>query len=163
MARKRLVTTFDLRPIGVVRSSRSDAIDDDWDAVTSEIVLDPEVVSAEAVAGLAEFSHVEVVFVFDQVSDAEVDRGARHPRGNPDWPKVGILAQRAKMRPNRLGVTACRLTGVDGLTIGVTGLDAIEGTPVVDIKPVMREFLPRGEVTQPSWATELMASYWNAP
>jgi tRNA-Thr(GGU) m(6)t(6)A37 methyltransferase TsaA len=152
---------FALTPIGVVRSSRAEAIDDDWDAVSSEITLDPEVVTPDAVAGLTDFSHVEVVFVFDQVGDDDIDRGARHPRGNPDWPKVGILAQRAKMRPNRLGVTACRLIGVDGLTVRVSGLDAIEGTPVVDIKPVMKEFLPRGEVTQPEWATQLMAGYWS--
>ena len=161
MARKRLVTSFEIRPIGVVRSSRAEAIDDDWDAVTSEIVLDPDAVTPDAAAGLVEFSHVEVIFVFDQVDDAEIETGARHPRGNPDWPVVGILAQRAKMRPNRLGVTACRLVGVDGLTVRVDGLDAIEGTPVLDIKPVMKEFLPRGEVTQPAWATELMTSYWH--
>jgi tRNA (Thr-GGU) A37 N-methylase len=102
-----------------------------------------------------------VVFIFDQVDTAEIETGARHPRGNPDWPRVGILAQRAKMRPNRIGVTACRLVDVDGLTVRLTGLDAIEGTPVVDIKPVMQEFLPRGAVSQPAWATELMASYWS--
>ncbi|MGN6472249.1 MAG: SAM-dependent methyltransferase [Mycobacteriales bacterium] len=155
------LTVFPLRPIGVVRSSRADAVDDDWDAVTAEIQLDPDVVTPNAVAGLADFSHVEVIFVFDQVGDDEIETGARHPRGNPAWPSVGILAQRAKMRPNRLGVTACRLAGVDGLTVRVHGLDAIEGTPVVDIKPVMKEFLPRGVVTQPAWATELMASYWS--
>jgi tRNA-Thr(GGU) m(6)t(6)A37 methyltransferase TsaA len=155
--------TLTLRPIGVVRSSRADALDDDWDAVTAEIVLDPDVVSPDSVAGLADFSHVEVVFVFDQVADADIETGARHPRGNPDWPKVGILAQRARMRPNRLGITACRLAGVDGLTVRVTGLDAIEGTPVVDLKPVMQEFLPRGEVSQPAWASELMAGYWSRP
>ncbi|HVT22056.1 MAG TPA: TrmO family methyltransferase [Mycobacteriales bacterium] len=155
------MTTFEITPIGVVRSSRAEAIDDDWDAVTAEIVLDPAVVAADAVAGLADFSHVEVIFVFDQVTDAEIETGARHPRGNPDWPRVGILAQRAKMRPNRLGVTVCRLAAVDGLTVRVTGLDAIEGTPVVDLKPVMTEFLPRGQVSQPAWATDLMAGYWS--
>jgi tRNA (Thr-GGU) A37 N-methylase len=155
------LVTFPLAPIGVVRSSRAEAIDDDWDAVTSEIVLDPESVTPAAVAGLAEFSHVDVIFVFDQVDAAKIETGARRPRGNPDWPEVGILAQRARMRPNRLGVTACRLVGVDGLTIRVNGLDAIEGSPVVDVKPVMKEFLPRGEVSQPTWATELMASYWS--
>lgn len=153
--------TFEVTPIGVVRSSRADAVDDDWDAVAAEIVLDPQQVIPAALAGLADFSHVEVIFVFDQVTDDEIERGARHPRGNLDWPEVGILAQRAKLRPNRMGVTACRLAGVDGLTVRVTGLDAIEGTPVIDIKPVMKEFLPRGEVAQPTWATELMASYWS--
>ncbi|HWC35114.1 MAG TPA: SAM-dependent methyltransferase [Mycobacteriales bacterium] len=153
--------SFLLVPIGVVRSSRADAVDDDWDSVSAEIELDPDQVTPAALAGLGEFSHVEVIFVFDQVDDDEIERGARHPRGNPDWPEVGILAQRAKMRPNRLGVTACRLVGVSGLTVKVSGLDAIEGTPVVDIKPVMNEFLPRGEISQPAWATELMASYWS--
>jgi tRNA-Thr(GGU) m(6)t(6)A37 methyltransferase TsaA len=155
------LVTFEVTPIGVVRSSRSDAIDDDWDAVTAEIVLDADRVGPDALAGLDEFSHVEIVFLFDQVGDAEINLGARHPRGNPDWPVVGILAQRAKMRPNRIGVTACRLLVVEGMTVRVEGLDAIDGTPVLDIKPVMNEFLPRGEISQPAWATELMAGYWS--
>ncbi|HVW79639.1 MAG TPA: SAM-dependent methyltransferase [Mycobacteriales bacterium] len=155
-----MVTTFEVTPIGTVRSSRSEAIDDDWDAVTAEIVLDPERVGTEALAGLDAFSHVEVVFVFDRVAESEITLGARHPRGNPDWPAVGILAQRAKMRPNRIGVTACRLVGIEGLTVRVQGLDAIDGTPVLDLKPVMNEFLPRGEILQPAWSTALMSGYW---
>jgi tRNA (Thr-GGU) A37 N-methylase len=155
------VERFEVTPIGVVRSSRSEAIDDDWDAVAGRIELDPERVDPEALAGLDAFSHVEVVYLFDRVGEADIKTGARHPRGNPDWPKVGILAQRARMRPNRLGVTACRLTGVDGLTVSVEGLDAIDGTPVLDLKPVMKEFLPRGEISQPTWASELMATYWS--
>ncbi|HVU61130.1 MAG TPA: SAM-dependent methyltransferase [Mycobacteriales bacterium] len=155
--------TYQVTPIGTVRSSRTEAIDDDWDAVSAEVVLDPDRVGPDAVAGLAEFSHVEVVFLFDQVDESQITLGARHPRGNRDWPLVGILAQRAKMRPNRIGVTACRLLGVEGLTVRVAGLDAIDGTPVLDLKPVMNEFLPRGEISQPAWATELMAGYWDNP
>jgi len=147
--------------IGWVRSSRNEPIDDDWDAVTAKVELDPEQFGADAVAGLADFSHVEVVYLFDQVDAGDVQTGARHPRGNLDWPEVGILAQRAKMRPNRIGVTSCRLLAVSGLTLQVEGLDAIDGSPVLDIKPVMAEFLPRGEVRQPSWASELMATYWS--
>ncbi|MFN5819570.1 MAG: TrmO family methyltransferase, partial [Novosphingobium sp.] len=85
---------------------------------------------------------------------------ARHPRGNPDWPKVGVFAQRGRNRPNRLGVSVCRILGVDGTSLLVGGLDAIDGTPVLDIKPVMAEFQPRGEVRQPDWSRELMADYW---
>ncbi|HEX3899175.1 MAG TPA: SAM-dependent methyltransferase, partial [Mycobacteriales bacterium] len=153
--------TLQLTPIGTVRSSRSDTIDDDWDSVAAEIVLDPDRVGPDAVAGLDGFSHIEVVFIFDQVDESAIQTGARHPRGNPEWPSVGILAQRAKMRPNRIGVTACRLLDVDGLTIKVAGLDAIDGTPVLDLKPVMNEFLPRGQISQPTWATELMSGYWS--
>jgi tRNA (adenine37-N6)-methyltransferase len=152
-----------VEPIGWVRSSRTDAIDDDWDAVTATISLDAERFSSEAIAGLDEFSHIEVVFVFDQVEVTDIESGARHPRGNAEWPRVGIFAQRAKMRPNRIGVSVCRLVEVDGLTLRVQGLDAIDGTPVLDIKPYMSEFGARGDVHQPAWSHELMASYWSNP
>jgi tRNA (Thr-GGU) A37 N-methylase len=151
---------IDLIPIGYVRGGRADPIDDDWDAVTARIELDPAQFGPEATAGLADFSHVEVVYHFHRVPDDEVQTGARHPRGRPDWPKVGIFAQRGKGRPNRLGVTACRLLRVDALTLHVQGLDAIDGTPVLDVKPVLRGFLPRGDVREPAWAAELMRGYW---
>jgi len=149
-------------PIGWVQSSRGDAVDDDWDAVTSTIALDAERFGPDALAGLEEFSHVDVVYAFHLVTEADVQPGARHPRGNQDWPKVGIFAQRAKMRPNRIGVTTCSLDRVDGLTVHVTGLDAIDGTPVLDIKPYMAEFGPRGALRQPAWSHQLMAGYWSA-
>jgi tRNA-Thr(GGU) m(6)t(6)A37 methyltransferase TsaA len=150
----------ELRPIGVVRSPRTEATDDDWGDVAAVVALDADRFGPELVEGLDAFSHVEVVFLFHGVDEAAVTLGARHPRGNPDWPRVGILAQRAKARPNRLGVTTCALVGVDGLTLGVRGLDAIDGTPVLDVKPHMAEFGPRGPVRQPPWSRELMAGYW---
>jgi tRNA (Thr-GGU) A37 N-methylase len=149
-----------LAPIGRVSSARSEAIDDGWDAVESKVILDPDCFGPDATLGLGTFSHVEVIYHFDRVPDDEVQTGARHPRGRTDWPKIGILAQRGKGRPNRIGVTICRLLKVDGLTLHVEGLDAIDGTPVVDIKPVMSGFLPRGEVREPAWAAELMQGYW---
>jgi tRNA-Thr(GGU) m(6)t(6)A37 methyltransferase TsaA len=150
---------FTLRPVGHVRGGRAEPIDDGWDAVTATIALTPEF-GPEALAGLDGFSHVEVVFLFDCVAERAVVAGARHPRGQTDWPKVGIFAQRGKDRPNRLGVTVCRLLAVEGTTLRVAGLDAIDNTPVLDVKPVMRGFLPRGEVREPDWARELMADYW---
>jgi len=152
--------SFTLFPIGHVRGGRTEAVDDDWGASRAAIVLDPDRFTPDALAGLADFSHAEVIFVFDQVPDAKIETGARHPRNRTDWPLVGIFAQRGKNRPNRLGLTTCRIAGVDGLTVEVEGLDAIDGTPVLDIKPVMREFLPRGAIDQPAWAGELMAGYW---
>jgi tRNA-Thr(GGU) m(6)t(6)A37 methyltransferase TsaA len=151
---------FAIRPIGVVRSTRKEPEDDQWDSVTSFIDLDATQLGPEAVAGLDGFSHIEVFYVFDRVDPRSVQIGARHPRNNTAWPKVGIFAQRAKNRPNRLGATVCRLDRVDQLTLHVTGLDAIEGTPVIDVKPWVREFAPRGEVRQPDWMTELMRRYW---
>ena len=154
------MSDFVVRPIGTVRSSRDAAIDDDWDAVIAVIKLDPALVDADSTLGLDSFSHIEVVFLFDRVDEAKVCVGSRHPRGNEAWPRVGILAQRAKDRPNRIGLTTCRVLAVDGLRIEVSGLDAIEGTPVLDIKPVMNGFAPRGDHREPEWAAELMAGYW---
>jgi tRNA (adenine37-N6)-methyltransferase len=146
-------------PVGWVHSSRSEITDDHWGSIDAVIRLDRGY-GAEAVAGLAEFSHLEVVYQFHLVPPDQVESGARHPRGNQDWPRVGIFAQRGKNRPNRLGVSRCALTGVDGTDLHVRGLDAVDGTPVLDIKPYLREFGPRGEVRQPAWSTELMSEYY---
>jgi tRNA (adenine37-N6)-methyltransferase len=148
-----------LDPVGVVVGGRNEPIDDDWGRVEAILRLDAERFSAEAVAGLDAFSHLCVVFQFHLVDEADVVLGARHPRGNPEWPKVGMFAQRAKMRPNRIGVSTCALVDVDGLDLHVRGLDAIDGTPVLDVKPFIREFEPTG-THQPDWATELMQGYY---
>ena len=149
-----------LRPIGWVRSTRTQTRDDDWDSEVSSIELDKQWLGEASIRGLDSFSHLEVVYFFDRVPLDAIERGARRPRNNPDWPEVGIFAQRGKNRPNRIGVSLCRITSVEGLTIRVAGLDAIDATPVLDIKPYLQEFGPRGQVAQPSWATELMANYW---
>ena len=151
---------MEVTPIGHVRGGRSEVEDDAWASVTSRIELDTDVLDDTATLGLDGFSHIEVVFVFDRVDPAAVCTGARHPRGRTDWPEVGILAQRAKDRPNRIGLTTCRVLGVDGGTIEVQGLDAVDGTPVLDVKPFMVEFAPLGPVYQPAWASELMRHYW---
>jgi tRNA (Thr-GGU) A37 N-methylase len=64
------------------------------------------------------------------------------------------------VRPNRLGVSICTLEAVEGLDLHVRGLDAVDGTPVLDVKPHMREFVPEGATRQPAWASELMANYF---
>jgi tRNA (Thr-GGU) A37 N-methylase len=152
--------TFTMTPIGRVVGGRADPIDDDWGASRAVIELDAGRFDDAALAGLEAFSHAEIVFVFDKVSDDEIVSGARHPRGRADWPKIGIFAQRGKNRPNRIGVTVCRIIGVFGRRLEVEGLDAIDGTPVLDIKPVMSGFIARGEVREPDWAREIMAGYW---
>jgi len=154
------MTGVKMEPIGWVGSPRAEPIDDDWLRVTATIRLDSDRFGADALRGLDEFSHVEVVYLFDRVDPDRVQTAARRPRGNPDWPEVGIFAQRAKARPNRIGVSVCRLVAVDGVTVTVQGLDAIDGTPVLDIKPYISEFAARGEVRQPAWSRQPMAGYW---
>jgi putative acetyltransferase len=150
---------IDLQAIGFVAAPRVRAEDDFWGGERARIRL-CEDYPAEALRGLAEFSHVEVLYVFHRVDPDKVVTGARHPRDNPAWPAVGIFAQRAKNRPNRIGSTICSIVGVEDRELIVRELDAIDGTPVVDLKPVMVEFLPRGPVRQPAWSHELMREYW---
>lgn len=154
---------FVIVPVGHVRGGRAEAVDDDWASSRATIEIDEARFAPEALLGLDGFRHAEVIFLFDKVPPEKVETGARHPRGRVDWPKIGIFAQRGKNRPNRLGISVCRIVGVDGTRLEVEGLDAIDGTPVIDIKPVMQEFQPRGEIRQPAWVGELMAEYWEIP
>jgi tRNA-Thr(GGU) m(6)t(6)A37 methyltransferase TsaA len=148
-----------LTPIGTVRGSRRDVTDDFWGDSTATIEL-ADHIPADSLDGLEAFSHAEIIFLFDRLEEESVVTGARRPRGNPAWPRVGIFAQRGKARPNRLGATIVRIVGRDGRRLFVRDLDAVEGTPVIDIKPVFEEFLPREEVRQPDWSHELMRDYW---
>jgi tRNA-Thr(GGU) m(6)t(6)A37 methyltransferase TsaA len=150
--------SFGFRAIGTIRSSRTALVDDAWDDERSTIdLLAP--FDGRALRGLDEFSHCEVLFVLDRAEWSECNM-ARHPRGNDSWPEVGIFAQRAKDRPNPIGLTVCQILEVEGARLVVRGLDAVDGTPVIDIKPWVAEFGPRGAVRQPGWMTELMDRYW---
>lgn len=146
-------------PVGFVRAARLTPDDDGWDQIPARIELDTNRFGPEALAGLDSFSHVEILFHFHAAATPP-ETGARHPRGRQDWPKAGIFAQRAKDRPNHIGATICRVVAVRGTVLEVAGLDAIDGTPVLDIKPVLQGFLPRGAFREPAWAGELMKDYW---
>jgi tRNA (adenine37-N6)-methyltransferase len=150
-----------IRPIGYVRNEIREPKEDYWGDVQSVIELDSEQFGADALRGLDDFSHAEVLFHLSGVEDAFVVTGARHPRSNPNWPLTGIFAQRGKARPNRIAATICRVISVGKLEVVVADLDALDGTPVLDIKPVLAEFLPnKGEVRQPPWSHELMENYF---
>ncbi|MGI5290738.1 SAM-dependent methyltransferase [Nonomuraea polychroma] len=149
-----------LRPIGHVVGGRSEMYEDNWHNVRAVIRLDDESFTASAVLGLEHFSHLEIVFLFDRIDPATVNSQPRPPRGNPIAAPVGVFAHRGPYRPNRLGVSRCRLLTVDGVDLHVADLDALSGSPVLDIKPYLIEFAPRQPVTQPAWATELMARYY---
>jgi tRNA-Thr(GGU) m(6)t(6)A37 methyltransferase TsaA len=146
-----------LSPIAYVKNTRKNMEDDFWGNVISEITLVDEL-PEECLEGIETFSHLEIIYYFDK-SIKEL-KGSAHPRENPNWPKVGIFAQRKKDRPNHIGTTIVELISRKGKTLTVKNLDADDGTPVLDIKPVVKEFLPLTKVTQPSWISELMKDYW---
>jgi len=84
-----------------------------------------------------------------------------NPGGPARCRRPALPPSAPKGRPNRLDVSVCRLLAVNGLILTVQALDAIDGTPVLDLEPYMTEFGPRGQVRQPAWSHELMAGYWN--
>ncbi len=149
-----------MKPIGFVHSTRKKIEDDRWDSETMHVELDTQEFSAESLAGLSDFSHVEIIFYMDKFDPTKIEKTARHPRNNPDWPKVGIFAQRGKNRPNQIGTTICKILNVENGCLSIEGLDAVDGTAVLDIKPWVEEFAPRGTVYQPKWISELMKEYW---
>ena len=150
---------YSIKPVAFVNNSRNEILDDNWGSIISTIEL-VETINESSLKGINEFSHLEIIFYFDKVSDEKIQFEARHPRNNKEYPEVGIFAQRGKNRPNKLGVTIVELVDVNKRVLKVKGLDAIDGTPIIDIKPVMKEFLPKNEVSQPSWTTSLMENYW---
>ncbi|EEM05608.1 transcriptional regulator [Bacillus pseudomycoides] len=153
------VWMFSLRPIAFVHNERKMIMDDEWGDVQSLITL-TDSYAEESIQGIEDFSHIEVIFYFHKVKDEQIQYSARHPRNNKEYPKIGIFAQRGKNRPNRLGATIAKVVRREGKSIVVEGLDAIDGTPILDIKPVMREFLPNEDILQPEWVTDLMKEYW---
>ncbi|MFD0771544.1 tRNA (N6-threonylcarbamoyladenosine(37)-N6)-methyltransferase TrmO [Bacillus sp. CGMCC 1.60114] len=150
---------FSLQPIAFVHNERIAVEDDLWGEIESVIEL-TDSYTEESLQGIEQFSHIEVIFYFDRVTDDNIQYTARHPRNNEEYPKVGIFAQRGKNRPNKLGATIVKVARREGKKLVVQGLDAIDGTPILDMKPVMKEFLPREEIKQPDWATDLMKNYW---
>lgn len=154
------VATFTINAIGTVSNDRTDVqYTDHWGCVRSTIVVDERFGDA-CLQGLEGFSHVEVLFVFDRFPEHDDFRDPRPSRGRPDLPPVGIFAGRAPRRPNRIGVTTCAIESVHGRELTVRGLDAVSGTPVIDLKPTMLELLPTG-VRQPPWVTTLMSEYFH--
>jgi tRNA-Thr(GGU) m(6)t(6)A37 methyltransferase TsaA len=133
-------------------------VDENWGNVVSEIHLVDSL--AGGLQGIEQFSHVVVIFfmhrfTFDLATDL-----IRRPRGRSDMPQVGAFAQRAKHRPNPIGITTVQLIQVKGNVLKVKGLDAIDGTPVLDLKPYLPEWDCRPDAKIPQWVKKLMEGYF---
>jgi len=153
------MSTFEITPIGTVRNERTDVQNTDhWGAVRSTILVDERFGEA-CLQGLDGFSHVEVLFVFNRFAELDDYREPRPYRGRTDLPPVGVFAGRGPRRPNRIGVTTCAVESVRGRELTVVGLDAVTGTPVIDLKPAMVEFSP-ADIKQPEWVSRMMSQYF---
>ena len=147
--------TFDkkivLNPIGYVKTSAvGDEVKDK--SLISQIVLNSELV--EGLDGISGFSHLFVLFYLNQVTGEQRKTLKVHPRGRTDLPLTGVFAVRTMLRPNPIGLTLVELVKVDGNVLTVKGLDAYDGTPVLDVKPY--DFWDMAEnVKVPEWWKKL--------
>lgn len=129
-------------PVGWVRAGRDDVEETDpWGQVVSTIVVEDRF-GDDCLVGLEDFSHVELLFVFHLATERDDYTGTRRPRGRADLPAVGVFSDRGPRRPNRIGSTTCEVVDCAGRVMRVLGLDAVVGTPILDIKPTMSAFLP---------------------
>lgn len=147
-----------MRPVAFVHNARTEVIDDNWSDIISVIELEQHV-PTEAFQNIKQFSHLEIIFYFNKVNESDIVFAGR-PRGNSKYPFTGIFAQRKKDRINKIGLCIVELIEHTDRTIKVKNLDAIDGTPVLDIKPVFKEFLPKKEIIQPLWVSDVMKAYW---
>ena len=144
--------------IGVIYNGVKEPIDEGWGHIESEIVLDETF--ANGLDGIEAFSHILVLYWMHRAAEAEPVRMRRRPQGRSDMPEVGIFAQRARHRPNPIGVTAVQLLRRDKNRLMVRGLDAINGTPVVDVKPYVSQFDAVDAPMAPAWMSQLMERYF---
>lgn len=141
-----------LKPIAIVRNEIKEMGKHKWENVVSQLLFKPGI--EEALDGLEKFSHIIVVFWMHHSPVRESLTLKTHPQMRQDLPLVGVLATRSPVRPNPLGVTVVKLLERKGNQLKVVGLDALDGTPVVDIKP----YLPGDSATDiktPDWVYKL--------
>jgi tRNA-Thr(GGU) m(6)t(6)A37 methyltransferase TsaA len=151
------VIKIEMSPIGLVRRASSDEDDRDKSLV-SKIVLAPDL--APALDGIEDWSHVYVIFWMDQVSRAG-EPVLHFPGTEEESSPLGILATRAPIHPNPIGLTLVELVGREDNVLLVRGLDAYDGTPVLDIKPYpdweRGRFIVVTDFRAPEWVMEITA------
>lgn len=144
-----------IRPIGVVRNTITAPRPDGWAHVRSDIIVREEL--ADALDGIDAYSHIIVVFAFDKVPESELRQRVR-PIGDARIPEQGVLATRSQLRPSPLGVSVVRLLRRRGNILRVEGLDAIDSTPVLDVKPYFPNYDAVQDALIPGWARSLEAA-----
>ena len=145
-------------PIGFVESSVTELVDENWGDVASRINLDSEYKGS--LVGLEDFSHAIVITYLHRAKYIPTQHLQRRPRGIESMPKVGIFSQRVKDRPNSIGVTAVEIISVGDDYLDVCGLDAVDATPVIDIKPYYPQYDKIETPKIPEWVDRLMKNYF---
>lgn len=149
---------YKLNPIGIVNSPVKEGIDKNWGNVISEINLYEQFWGSGK--GLEEFSHAIIIYYMHKSSFKISEDLIRRPQEREDMPLIGIFAQRAKHRPNPIGIASVEIISVSNNCIKVKGLDAIEETPVLDIKPYYPIYDLKEAAVTPEWVNNLMKGYF---
>ncbi len=144
--------------IGYVENDVSEQTDLKWGNIKSKIKLANEYVGG--LTGLENFSHAIILTYLHEAKFIQEKHLERRPRNLPDMPLIGIFSQRAKDRPNPIGLTSVKIIEVLADTLLVEGLDAINGTPVLDIKPYYPQYDKVGNAIIPEWVNRLMENYF---
>lgn len=144
--------------IGNVSNNVNELVDDNWGNVESDIILDRKY--ENGLVGLDNFSHAVIIFYMDKATFNIDNDLIRKPRGRQDLDYYGIFAQRAKHRPNPIGITTVKIISVSNNLLKVKGLDAVNNTPVIDIKPYFKNFDNINDSKQPDWVDDIMKDYF---
>jgi tRNA-Thr(GGU) m(6)t(6)A37 methyltransferase TsaA len=135
-----MVETCTLHPIGLIRKTDDTA----WIEIFAEY--------RDAMLGLEGFSHIHVLFWFHENDTPDLRRTLQvHPRKDPSNPLSGVFATHSPLRPNLIGLTRCRILGIEGTRIAIDAIDARDGSPVVDIKCFIPDAQPLSDVRLPDW------------
>ena len=143
--------------IGIVRNQVVDPGEHDWKAMISEIEVEESL--TPALKGIGDFSHIIVLYWMHQVSAEQRRLTQVHPRGKRELPLTGIFATRSPARPNPIGLRMVRLLEQRDNVLKVQGLDAFNGTPVLDIKPYLPEYDSAPKTRVPYWVRRVEASF----
>ena len=144
---------MEIKPIGYARSEIKSQRFGGFAGRITDIIIDEKY--ASALEGLEDYSHIIVIY---WMNEAEGIVKLRHrPQGNPKVPEIGIFATRCQWRPNCIGISTVKLISVEKNMVRVEGLDVIDKTPILDIKPYLPDYdSPEGRIKMPDWTKELV-------
>ena len=146
-----------MKPIGYVHNNVENKKDVAWGQDVSTIHLEEEYYSG--LEGLSDFSHAIIIYHLDKAVYDKEKHLQRRPQNREDMPLVGIFSQRGKDRPNRIGMTSVQIVNVEDTQLTVKGLDAIDGTAILDIKPYYPVYDKKDAIV-PEWVDRLMEHYF---
>lgn len=140
-----------IKPLGLAKNNVYKPMLPGWKDIVTEIVIDKKY--TKGLDGIEDYSHVIIVYWMDKEKECHLKH---HPQGRTDIPFIGIFACRCPQRPNRIAISTVKLIKRKGNILTVKGLDIVDGTPILDIKPYTPEYDKVGKAKVPNWVNKLV-------